>query len=66
MSVSYTHLDVYKRQRQTFGENQFSGYPHGTSQDYGSSFIENSPLANLNLTWEKAHKLNIEIGRAHV
>lgn len=49
----------YYAYRQTFGENQFSGYPHGTSQDYGSSFIENSPLANLNLTWEKAHKLNI-------
>lgn len=27
----------YYAYRQTFGENQFSGYPHGTSQDYGSS-----------------------------
>lgn len=35
------------------------GYTLGTSLSSGASTIENSPLANHNLTWEKAYKLNV-------
>ncbi len=40
------------------------GYTLGTSLTGGSSTIENSPLANHNLTWEKAYKLNLGIDLA--
>ena len=33
-AVSYTHLDVYKRQGQYHGEGQYSRSVHGNSQDF--------------------------------
>lgn len=34
-------------------------YPQGYAQGLGQATIDNAPLANANITWEKAHKLNI-------
>lgn len=44
---------------QTFNTNATAWYLQGTSQSSGIITYENSPLANPNLTWEKAHKFNL-------
>jgi TonB-linked SusC/RagA family outer membrane protein len=44
---------------QTFSDNGTVSYMQGTSQSQGIVSSENSPLANPNLTWEKANKFNI-------
>lgn len=44
---------------QTFSYNGAAWYPLGTSQSSGFFTSENQPLANPNITWEKAHKTNI-------
>jgi TonB-linked SusC/RagA family outer membrane protein len=44
---------------QTFSYNGAAWYPLGTSQSSGFITSENQPLANPNITWEKANKTNI-------
>ena len=39
-------------------------YPLGTGFTNGSPYSENSPLANPNITWEKAHKVNVGVDLA--
>lgn len=34
-------------------------YPQGTGRGFSYATIDNAPLANMNITWEKAHKLNV-------
>jgi len=45
--------------RQTFSYQGASWYPLGSSQSSGFYTLENQPLANYNITWEKADKRNI-------
>jgi TonB-linked SusC/RagA family outer membrane protein len=49
----------YYTWRQTYSFQGTSWYPLGTSQSNGNFTIENQPLANYNITWEKADKINI-------
>lgn len=52
----------YYSWRQSFSGNTVSeySYPQGYSRSaFQWAVVENNPLANANLTWEKAHKLNI-------
>lgn len=54
----------YYTYQQTFSSNVATGYPLGTNLGAGNITTENSPLANLFLTWEKAYKLNLGIDLA--
>lgn len=45
--------------RQAFSEVNTGVYPQGTSRGQGNGFNENDPLANINITWEKAHKFDV-------
>lgn len=45
--------------RQTFSYQGAAWYPLGSSQSSGFYTLENQPLANYNITWEKADKRNI-------
>ena len=46
--------------RQTFRQSVMDyTYLQGYSQSLGVATIDNAPLANENITWEKAHKLNV-------
>ncbi len=52
----------YYTWRQSFSGNPVSefSYPQGYSRSgFQLAVLENNPLANVNLTWEKAHKTNI-------
>ena len=49
----YSYLQLYS-------ENGDS-YSLGTSYTNGGAYSENTPLANPNITWEKAHKINLGI-----
>ncbi len=49
----------YYTWRQSYSSTALGGYTQGTLRTMGMGVYENSPLANLNLTWEKANKLNI-------
>ena len=52
----------YYSWRQSFNGNTVSefSYPQGYSRGgFQLAVVENNPLANVNLTWEKAHKTNI-------
>jgi len=52
----------YYTWRQSFSGNTVSeySYPQGYSRGgFQLAVLENNPLANANLTWEKAHKTNI-------
>lgn len=52
----------YYTWRQSFSGNTVSefSYPQGYSRGgFQLAVMENNPLANVNLTWEKAHKMNI-------
>lgn len=51
----------YYTYSQSFTENLFGGYNQGTSQAAGGLVTENSPLANPNITWEKADKINVGV-----
>ncbi|MFV0591826.1 MAG: SusC/RagA family TonB-linked outer membrane protein [Draconibacterium sp.] len=46
--------------RQTFRQSVMDyTYPQGYAQGLGVATIDNAPLANENITWEKAYKLNV-------
>lgn len=46
--------------RQTFRQSVTDyTYPQGYAQGLGQGTIDNAPLANQNITWEKAYKLNV-------
>ena len=45
--------------RQAFTEANIGSYVQGTSRGQGNGFNENDPLANINITWEKAHKFDV-------
>lgn len=45
--------------RQTYSHRADAWYPLGTSQSSGRFTTENQPLANPNISWEKAHKTNL-------
>jgi TonB-linked SusC/RagA family outer membrane protein len=49
----------YYTWRQSFSENGIGFYPHGTARTNSTLLAEVNPLPNINLTWEKARKLNI-------
>jgi len=49
----------YYAWQQTYSYQGTSWYMLGTDQSQGHFTIENQPLANYNITWEKAHKKNI-------
>lgn len=52
----------YYTYQQTFSSDGTTGYPLGTEMSgMGKITMENSPLANPFLTWEKAHKLNVGV-----
>lgn len=52
----------YYEWRQSFQTNIFDySYPQGSNYSMGEGVIENTPLANPNITWEKANKLNAGI-----
>lgn len=36
-----------------------SGYANGSNLTWGNGYAENGSLANPNITWEKAHKINV-------
>jgi len=44
---------------QTYSYHGAAWYPLGTSQSSGFFTTENQPIANPNITWEKAHKTNV-------
>jgi len=46
--------------RQSYYSTIFDySYPQGYSQSIGTATVENNPLANPNLTWEKAYKTDL-------
>ena len=50
----------YYAWRQSFQENGIAFYQHGTSRSNSTTIYENNlTLASLNLSWEKARKLNV-------
>lgn len=51
----------YYGYQQTFSSNVAAGYPMGTNLGAGNLTMENTPLANPYLTWEKAYKLNVGV-----
>lgn len=52
----------YYMYQQTFSHSGTSGYPLGTEMSsLGNVTMENTPLANPFMTWEKAHKLNVGV-----
>lgn len=51
----------YYAYRQSFSSNVAGGYLMGTNMGIGYFTSENSPLANPNLTWEKAYKWNLGV-----
>lgn len=51
----------YYTYQQTFTSNVAAGYPLGSNLGTGNLTMENTPLANAYLTWEKAHKLNVGV-----
>lgn len=51
----------YYGYQQTFSSNVAAGYPMGTNLGAGNLTMENAPLANPYLTWEKAYKLNVGV-----
>ena len=55
----------YYMYRQTFSHIGTAGYPLGTEMSaMGNVTMENTPLANPFLTWEKAYKLNVGVDLA--
>lgn len=55
----------YYMYRQTFSHIGTAGYPLGTEMSaMGNVIMENTPLANPFLTWEKAYKLNVGVDLA--
>lgn len=55
----------YYMYRQTFSHIGTAGYPLGTEMSaMGTVTMENTPLANPFLTWEKAYKLNVGVDLA--
>ncbi|MFA5649577.1 MAG: SusC/RagA family TonB-linked outer membrane protein [Proteiniphilum sp.] len=52
---------AYYIYRQTYSYHGTAWYPMGTSQSPGNFTTENQPLANPNITWEKARKVNIGV-----
>ena len=52
----YSYLQLYS--------SSGDSYPFGTGLTGGGQYSENSPLANPNITWEKAHKVNIGLDLA--
>lgn len=55
----------YYMYRQTFSHIVTAGYPLGTEMSaMGNVTMENTPLANPFLTWEKAYKLNVGVDLA--
>lgn len=49
---------------QTYSYNGAAWYPLGSSQSSGFFTTENQPLANPNITWEKANKKNLGLDLA--
>ena len=49
----------YYTWRQTYSYQGAAWYPLGSSQTNGNFTLENQPLANYNITWEKADKINM-------
>jgi TonB-linked SusC/RagA family outer membrane protein len=48
--------------RQTYGQTFQDGtYPQGFGRGTGNGMTENVPLANPNITWEKAHKVDLGV-----
>lgn len=51
----------YYTWRQTYSHHGAAWYPQGTSQSSGNFTTENHPLANTNISWEKARKTNLGV-----
>ena len=51
----------YYSWRQTYYAVGTAFYPLGTSQTSGTFVYENNPLANPNISWEKAYKTNVGV-----